>query len=71
VELVRHGENGLLVAPDNSHEFSNAIIQVLESTPDRYALLSNAALHEGQKYGIGGCAAAHLDLYREVASVRS
>ncbi len=67
VELVRDGENGFLVPPNDPEAFAEALHLALDCSPGTYAALSNNALKEGRKYLIGNCASQHLDMYQRLA----
>lgn len=64
-ELIRHGDNGILVPPDDADLFANALCGILQA-PDGYARMSEAAQAEGRKYQLEYCAQAHLQLYESL-----
>ncbi len=61
-EVLRHGENGLLVDFFSPDDIAGRVIEVLE-TPRRYADLRDAARGTAKRYDFrGACLPRHLDL---------
>lgn len=68
-ELVRHGENGILVPSADPEALAAGIARVLLDAP-MYRRMSSAALASAKLYSIHACASAHLQLYEDVVSER-
>jgi glycosyltransferase involved in cell wall biosynthesis len=68
-EMVMPGVNGVLVPPSDPAALAQAVVETL-SDDARYAALSRGALKAARRFSIEGCAAAHLDLYRELVDAR-
>ena len=64
-ELIRHGENGLLVSPDNPVELAMAILEVL-GDQDLSARLSENGRITAQQFGIEPMLACTLQIYESV-----
>jgi len=67
-EIIRHGQNGLLVKPESSGQFADAIATLAE---DRRLLkrLSNNAKTTAQRFSPERMADEYLDLYEQMAAV--
>ena len=63
-ELIRDGENGLLVPTANPDALASSMAKVLLSTSS-YEQLSSGALISSKPYSIEECGRAHLQLYQE------
>lgn len=68
-EMVSPGVNGQLVPPSDPAALALAMADVLGDDA-RYAALSQGALRVARRFSIENCAAAHLDLYRELIEAR-
>jgi glycosyltransferase involved in cell wall biosynthesis len=68
-EMVMPGVNGQLVPPSDPAALARVMGEVL-SDDARYAGLSHGALQAARRFSIESCAAAHLDLYREMIAAR-
>lgn len=62
-ELVRHGETGVLVPPQNPEELASAIAGLLNDAPS-YEAMSRAARAASAQYSLSASAAAHIQMYR-------
>lgn len=69
-EIVRHGENGLIVPPRRPDLLAQAIIEALSSEA-RYAELVQAGRRLSDRFSLSACANAHLALYKRVLDARS
>lgn len=71
VDLIRHGQSGLLVPPGEPTRLAEAIIQLL-SDPEKAASLGAAARRSVEdSFTIQFVASRYLDLYRELTGVRA
>lgn len=68
-EMVLPGVNGRLVPPSDPAALARAVVETL-SDDSQYAALSRGALHAARRFSLESCAAAHLDLYRELTQSR-
>ena len=68
-EIVKTGENGLLVAPDDADALADAIIEIVEN-PALHAQLSRGALSSSAAFSIESTAGSHLDIYRKLVTPR-
>ncbi|KEQ54133.1 glycosyltransferase family 4 protein [Sphingobium chlorophenolicum] len=68
-EMVTPGVNGALVPPSDPAALAQAMLDTL-SDDARYSALSQGALQAARRFSIEGCAAAHLDLYRQLIDAR-
>lgn len=68
-EMVLPGVNGQLVPPSDPAALAQAMADML-SDDVRYAALSQGALQAASRFSIENCAAAHLDLYRDLIAAR-
>jgi glycosyltransferase involved in cell wall biosynthesis len=66
-EVVSHGENGLLFTPKDPVALAHHI-RILESSPERRALLSNGAKQSALQFTWERCAAEHVRLYASVGN---
>jgi glycosyltransferase involved in cell wall biosynthesis len=66
-DLVRHGVNGLLVAPRDPAALATAISQIL-TDPVAAARMSAAARHTAAAYAWPGLARQVLEVYQQVTS---
>ena len=67
-ELINHGQNGLLINPNNAGDIAAAIIQLLqdEDLRNRFATAGKATVAE--KFNIAEVTAQHLDFYKTIVT---
>lgn len=68
-EIVKTGENGLLVAPDDAGALADAMIEIVQN-PALHAQLSRGALSSSADFSIESTAGSHLDIYRKLVTPR-
>jgi len=66
-EVVKDGETGILVAPEDPPALAAAVVRVL-ADPRLRARLGAAALHAARAYDIGAYCAQLEQLYQRLAS---
>lgn len=66
--IVEHGVSGWLVTENEA--FLDGIAQLLDS-PERYAMMQNAAIAQAQRYHIEASARRMVDCYHEVMASRA
>lgn len=66
VDIVRDGENGLIVTPGNAEELKEAILMLLENTSLAEKIAENAYRDIKENYYIDSVADKYVELYRRV-----
>ena len=61
-EIVRNGENGFLLAPDNPDQMARCLIQLIDDTPKRRCL-AQASRELAEKYSAVSFAQQLIDIY--------
>ncbi|MBW7883456.1 MAG: glycosyltransferase family 4 protein [Caldilineaceae bacterium] len=70
VELVRHGETGLLVPPNDPTELAGALLKQLDQRKQALAMARAAYDWVDSRFSIQGVARGHERLYRELLHTR-
>jgi glycosyltransferase involved in cell wall biosynthesis len=66
-EVIKDGENGLLVAIDNIEQLKNKILLLLSDSKVREALAKNARKTVQDSYDLKHCALKYADIYQKLA----
>jgi glycosyltransferase involved in cell wall biosynthesis len=66
LDLVRPGETGLLVPPDDPAQTAGALESLLSDTRERVRLGARASQVAAEEYGLELCASRHVELYKKV-----
>jgi glycosyltransferase involved in cell wall biosynthesis len=70
-DVVRHGDNGLLVPPRDATALAAAIGQLLENPQLRTRLGLAARARAEREFGVERVVQAHLELYQELLAQRT
>ena len=65
-EAIRHGRDGLIVAPKDAAGLAEALSQVLDGTVDWTTLRENARARHARRFSDRSMAAGVADVYRQV-----
>jgi glycosyltransferase involved in cell wall biosynthesis len=66
LDLVRPGETGILVPPDDLVQTTGALESLLSDARERVRLGARAAQVAAEEYGLELCASRHVELYKTV-----
>lgn len=67
-ELINHGQNGLLINPNNAGDIAAAIIQLLQDEDLRNRLATAGKATVAEKFNIAEVTAQHLDFYKTIVT---
>ncbi|MBL7071168.1 MAG: lipopolysaccharide heptosyltransferase II [Candidatus Omnitrophica bacterium] len=71
VDIIRDGENGLLVMPEDPHSIAEAILKVIKDRDLARSITAQARKDVEEKYSLAAMAEKTLGLYREALSLKN